>query len=58
MEPIVRILFNECCHYTENSKKKKKLHLKVFTVVLDGQGGLACCNSWGRKESDTTEQLI
>ena len=19
--------------------------------------GLACCNSWGRKESDTTEQL-
>ena len=24
----------------------------------DGQGGLACCNSWGRKESDTTEQLI
>jgi len=25
--------------------------------VCDGQGGLACCNSWGRKESDTTEQL-
>ena len=22
-----------------------------------GQGGLACCNSWGRKESDTTEWL-
>ena len=22
---------------------------------LDGQGGLACCGSWGRKESDTTE---
>ena len=22
----------------------------------DGQGGLACCDSWGRKESDTTEQ--
>ena len=21
----------------------------------DGQGGLACCNSWGHKESDTTE---
>ena len=21
------------------------------------QGSLACCNSWGRKESDTTEQL-
>ena len=23
----------------------------------DGQGSLACCNSWGRKESDMTEQL-
>ena len=23
--------------------------------VGDGQGGLACCSSWGRKESDTTE---
>ena len=26
-------------------------------VVGDGQGGLECCNSWGRKESDTTERL-
>ena len=26
--------------------------------VGDGQGGLACCGSWGRKESDTTEWLI
>ena len=23
----------------------------------DGQGGLACCGSWGHKESDTTEWL-
>ena len=23
----------------------------------DGKGGLACCNSWGLKESDTTERL-
>ena len=23
----------------------------------DGQGGLACCGSWGRKESDMTERL-
>ena len=23
----------------------------------DGQGGLACCSPWGRKESDTTERL-
>ena len=25
--------------------------------VGDGQGGLACCDSWGRKESDTTKRL-
>ena len=24
-------------------------------LTRDGQGGLACCDSWGRKESDTTE---
>ena len=23
--------------------------------VGDGQGGLACCDSWDRKESDMTE---
>ena len=26
--------------------------------VGDGQGGLACCDSWGHKGSDTTEGLI
>ena len=26
--------------------------------VSDGQGGLACCVSWGGKELDTTERLI
>ena len=25
--------------------------------VGDGQGGLACCVSWGCKQSDTTERL-
>ena len=25
--------------------------------VGDGQGGLACCDFWGCKESDTTERL-
>ena len=25
--------------------------------VGDGQGGLACCDSWCHKESDMTEQL-
>ena len=25
--------------------------------VGDGQGGLACCNSWSREELDMTERL-
>ena len=28
-----------------------------WTLGVDGQGGLACCGSWGLKESDMTEQL-
>ena len=33
-------------------------HESEWTLgVGDVQGGLACCNSWGRKESDTTERL-
>ena len=31
--------------------------LDGITDSMDGEGGLACCDSWGRKESDTTEQL-
>ena len=26
--------------------------------IGDGQGGLACCSSWDRKDLDMTEQLI
>ena len=25
--------------------------------IGDGQGSLACCSPWGRKESEATEQL-
>ena len=33
-------------------------HESEYTLgVGDGQGGLACCDSRGRKESDTTERL-
>ena len=34
------------------------MSLSELRELVDGQGGLVCCNSWGRKESDTTEQLI
>ena len=34
-------------------------HESEWTLgVGDGQGGLVCCDSWGRKELDTIEQLI
>ena len=29
---------------------------KLWELVMD-KGGLECCDSWGCKESDTTEQL-
>ena len=33
-------------------------HESEWTLgVGDGQGGLACCDSWGRKKSDMTERL-
>ena len=33
-------------------------HEFVWTLGIgDGQAGLVCCNSWGCKELDTTEQL-
>ena len=33
------------------------LEFEWIPGVGDGQGGLACCDSWGCKELDTTEQL-
>ena len=30
---------------------------KLHHSVHDGQGGLECCGSWGRKELSTTERL-
>ena len=55
-------------HYGEYSKKHWIVYFKLVNCmecesqwtpgVGDGQGGLACCDSWGHKESDTTEWLI
>ena len=30
---------------------------KLWELVMDREGGLACCGSWGHKESDMTERL-
>ena len=37
-----------------------RLNGREFEQVLgdgEGQGSLACCSPWGRKELDTTERL-
>ena len=34
-----------------------EMSLSKILGVGDGQGSLACCSSWGHKESDTTERL-
>ena len=31
------------------------MDMSLTPGVGDGQGDLACCSSWGRRESDTTE---
>ena len=42
---------------TSNQSILKEISPEWTPGVGDGQGGLACCDSWGRKESDTTERL-
>ena len=40
------------CHHWLNGHE-----FEQASGVGDGQGSLACCSSWGRKELDTTKQL-
>ena len=47
---------------TETEMVRWHHHLNGHEFVLtpgvgDGQGGLACCGSWGCKDSDMTERL-
>uniref|UniRef100_A0A4W2G498 Uncharacterized protein n=1 Tax=Bos indicus x Bos taurus TaxID=30522 RepID=A0A4W2G498_BOBOX len=37
--------------------KKYNMRFEYTPGVGDGQGGLACCDSWGRKELDMTARL-
>jgi len=57
---------NSGYHWAEEGKDREKECHHILYIYLcvsqtpgvgDGQGGLACCNSWGRNESDTTERL-
>ena len=38
-------------------RRRGQQRIRWLDGVGDGQGGLACCYSWGCKESDMTEQL-
>ena len=40
-----------CCHRLDRHEFEQALG------AGDGQGSLACCSPWGRKESDMTEKL-
>ena len=40
-----------------NSMDMSLSKLMFWWTVCDGQVGLVCCNSWGRKELDMTERL-
>ena len=51
-EAEVERFYGGCHHWLDGRESEWTLG------VGDGQGGLACCNSWGCKESDMTEQLI
>ena len=55
---FVCLFFNSMCYKViEGFLGRGKIRHST-PGVGDGQGGLACCDSWGRKESDTTELLI
>ena len=54
----------------EGQKRRERQRMRWLDGITDtmdmglgglgvgyGQGGLACCGSWGHKESDMTEQL-
>ena len=54
--------------YTNNEKKEREIketvpftiameRIKYLGINLPKETNLACCNSWGRKESDMTDRL-
>ena len=52
---------------TEGGRRRGRQRMRWFNGITmditqwtgagDGQGGLACCSTWGHKESDMTERL-
>ena len=44
--------------WVPEAKSLTGILVRLDSYFGDGQGGLACCDSWDRKELDTTERLI
>ena len=57
LEGLSRVFSNTTVQKHLWKKTKQNKTKASLAEVGDGQGGLACCDSWGHKESDTTEQV-
>ena len=55
--PISGFLVVFWSHARSRLVDKVRSYRSMTPGVGDGQGGLACCSPWGRKESDMTERL-
>ena len=58
MSNLIRILVKMHLNVWILNLKRFSFESQWTPEVSDGQGGLACCDSWGCKESVTTERLI
>ena len=54
-DSLDRLASDDGVAYTYDAAGNRMTRTENGATVTDGQGGLACCNSWGRKELDTTE---
>ena len=68
---VMSLLFNMLSRLVEGRRRRGQQRMRCLDGITDlmdmslsklrelvmGQGSLACCSPWGRKESDTTEQL-
>ena len=56
-DPDARKDWGQRMRWLDGITDSMDMSLGRLRVVGDGQGGLACCGSWGYKELDETEQL-
>ena len=68
---VISLIFNMLSRLVEGRRRRGQQRMRCLDGITDlmdmslsklrelvmGQGSLACCSPWGRKESDTTEQL-